>query len=128
LIDRAAKLMMGYAVFVVIIGVASYVLIGPEAKTALMSGGGVGLICLVLGALIGQGKAWALPASIGALILVCGVFIWRSSVAWMAYAAGQGEKIVPATLISLMLIVALAILPALFKAMKQRDTVVEVGG
>jgi hypothetical protein len=108
--------MLIFGLFVALIGITAFLAIGPTAKTAVMSGGTVGLISIGWSVLIRQGKPWAVTGAMVTLVFLLGVFAWRASVGWMAYANGNTAKAVPAALISAMWVAAAASLALLAAA------------
>jgi hypothetical protein len=68
-----------YGWFLILCGIASVLLIGLKAKTALASGGLSGVICLVLAYLVSQHIAYAAVAGLFVSFALFIVFAWRSS-------------------------------------------------
>jgi uncharacterized membrane protein (UPF0136 family) len=75
------------------------------AKTALISGGFFGALCLVWGFLHWRKWAWAKPCGLATMALLVAAFLWRATVGWLAVAGGDETKLFPAVLISSMLVV-----------------------
>jgi uncharacterized membrane protein (UPF0136 family) len=103
-----AKWMIAYGIFLVLMGGAGFLSNPEKAKTALMSGGTFGGLAVVLGWLAQRGAAWPRAAALALTTMLTGVFCWRSSVSWMAFAGGQSEKLVAALLITAMGIASVA--------------------
>lgn len=74
-----AQLLAFYGLFLFVCGIASVLLIGFQAKTALASGGLSGSVSLLLAYLVFGGSAWAYMGGIGLAICLFGVFSWRSA-------------------------------------------------
>jgi uncharacterized membrane protein (UPF0136 family) len=93
---------IGYGLFLIVIGVLGYLSNPEKAKTALVSGGTFGGLSIVWGILAARGIRWAPVAALVTAIFLIGIFTWRASAGWIAYAQGESEKLVAAVLISLM--------------------------
>jgi uncharacterized membrane protein (UPF0136 family) len=104
------KYLVAYGIFLVLMGVAGFLSNPEKAKTALMSGGSCGGLAIVLGWLAQRGATWPRGAALALTTLLTGVFCWRSSVSWMAFAGGQSEKLVAAVLITAMGVASVAML------------------
>ena len=105
-----AKAIIAYGAFLILAGLVGYLSNPEKAKTALMSGGTFGLLNIGYGILAMRG--WR-PAPTAALItagFLALVFIWRSSVSWMAVAGGNSDKVVAASIITTMLIASIALI------------------
>lgn len=100
---KNASILIGYGLFLILIGLLGFLSNPEKAKTALMSGGTFGLLSIGLGFLALKGWSKARPIALGMCLFLGVVFIWRSSVSWMAVAGGQSEKTLAAVLISSML-------------------------
>ena len=112
----------GFFLFVIAIAAVSY---DPQtgmfgfyapAKTALISGGICGSLSILWGALLRRGLRWPLLAAIASTLAFLAAFTWRSTVGWMAVAAGDTHKWFAATLITLMWIASAALLVFLIRA------------
>jgi hypothetical protein len=68
-----------YGSFLITCGMVSVVLIGPKAKTALISGGASGVLSLVAGYFVSQQHIWAQWAGIALTFTLFCVFAWRSA-------------------------------------------------
>jgi len=86
------------------------------AKTALISGGICGSLSILWGILLRRGLQWPLLAAIASTLVFLTAFTWRSTVGWMAVAAGDTHKWFAATLISLMWIASAALVLFLIRA------------
>lgn len=101
---KNASILIGYGLFLILVGLIGFLSNPEKAKTALMSGGTFGLLSIGLGVLAAKGWSKARPIALGMAAFLGLVFIWRSSVSWMAVAGGQSEKTLAALLISSMLL------------------------
>jgi uncharacterized membrane protein (UPF0136 family) len=114
----------GYGIFLFSIAIAA-VSYDPQtdtfgfyapAKTALISGGVCGSLSIFWGILLRRGLQWPLLAAIASTLVFLTAFTWRSTVGWMAVAAGDTHKWFAATLISLMWIASAALVVFLVRA------------
>jgi len=105
-----------YGGFLILAGLAGYLSNPEKAKTALMSGGTFGVLSILWGVLGARGVRWSLPAAIVTTGLLALVFAWRASVSWLAVMDGNSEKLMAASLITLMLAASVVMLPVLFRA------------
>ena len=118
---KTAGYLILYGGFLIVMGLAGYLSNPEKAKTALMSGGTFGALSIFWGVLGARGVRWSLPAAITTTGLLALVFAWRASVGWLAVLDGQSEKLVAAVLITAMLAGSAAMLPALFRSLKQSN-------
>jgi hypothetical protein len=72
-------LLFYYGVFLILCGIASVMLIGFKAKTALASGGVSGVIVIAIGHFISQGSTFAQAVGIIVCFMLFTVFCWRSA-------------------------------------------------
>lgn len=112
---KSSTILIGYGLFLILAGLAGYLSNPEKAKTALMSGGTFGGLQILVGIISLAG--WKPARKIG--IGICGflslVFTWRAVVGWMSVAAGEGDKLFAASLISLMLAASVATILLLLK-------------
>ena len=113
---KAARYLIFYGAFLIVMGLAGYLSNPEKARTALMSGGTFGALSILWGVLGARGVRWSLPAAIVTTGLLSLVFAWRASVGWLAVLDGHSEKLMAASLITLMLAASVAMLPVLFRA------------
>ncbi len=73
------SLLFYYGVFLIMCGIASVMLIGWKAKTALVSGGISGVITITIGHFISQGSTVAQAAGLLVCFALFIVFCWRSA-------------------------------------------------
>ena len=100
---KTAFALIGYGLFLMLIGLVGYLSNPEKAKTALLSGGTFGLLNIGLGYLSLRGWPRAVPAALALATFLSIVFTWRTIVTWSKYADGNPEKWVAALLISSML-------------------------
>lgn len=100
---RDATILIGYGIFLILMGVMGFLSNPEKAKTALLSGGMFGSLSLVIGWLAARGWSKARMAGFGLAGLLGVAFVWRASVSWMAVGAGDSSKVIAALLISAML-------------------------
>jgi uncharacterized membrane protein (UPF0136 family) len=110
---KLGKWMMGYGAFLVAMGLAGYLSNPAKATTALVSGGAFGGLSMLWGILLARGWSWSRWAALVTTGLLTTVFAWRASVSWAAFADGQPEKWVAATIISVMGVASLLTLALL---------------
>ena len=108
------KYVIGYGVFLIIIGLLGYASNPEKAKTALMSGGMFGTLSIIWGIVMAKGFAWGRYAAMLTTSLLAVIFGWRAWMGWQAVIAGQ-PKLTAASLISAMLAASLILLPLLFR-------------
>ena len=113
---RTARHLILYGGFLMLMGLAGYLSNPEKAKTALMSGGTFGALSILWGVLMARGVRWSLLAAKTTTGLLTVVFVWRSSVSWMAVLDGNAEKRFAAALITMMLVASIAMLIGLLKA------------
>ena len=101
------KWMVGYGLFLMLIGVLGFLSNPEKAKTALLSGGGFGFLSIVLGILVHRRIRWARSAAVAMTALLSAVFVWRAGAGWIAVSRGQLEKRTAAILITLMLVASI---------------------
>lgn len=102
------KWLIGYGVFLILIGLTGYLSNPEKAKTALMSGGLFGSLSILCGWLRLRGAAWAGKVALGLTGFLTLIFTWRATVGWLAVAQGNTDKLVAAVLITLMLAASVA--------------------
>ena len=110
--------LLGYAGFVFSMGVLGYLSNPEKAGTALKSGGMVAGLAVVwaLGWIFQ--RRWALFGAAATLSLMGLVFVWRSTVSWMAYSSGESHKLTAALLISAMLVATVVVLPKVLAGLR----------
>ena len=106
--------LLAYGVFVFTMGLIGYLSNPEKAGTALKSGGMVAGLAVVWALGWRSGGRWALFGAAATLTLVGIVFLWRSSVSWLAYFSGESQKLTAALLITAMLIATAIVLPKVF--------------
>lgn len=118
---KTAGYLIFYGAFLIVIGLLGYLSNPEKAKTALMSGGAFGALSILWGVLGARGLRWTLPAALATTVLLALALVWRASVGWLAVIEGKSEKLIAATLITLMLAASVAMLICLLKARKTPD-------
>jgi uncharacterized membrane protein (UPF0136 family) len=101
---------IAYGCFLIVVGLLGYLSNPEKAKTALISGGTFGALSITWGILSLGRNRWPISAAFVTGCFLALVFVWRSSVGWLAVAQGDPTKLVAAALISLMLAASLALL------------------
>lgn len=111
------SLLFFYGTFLILCGIASVLLIGMKAKTALASGGLSGVIAITIGHFISQGSSAAQTAGIVVCLLLFIVFCWRSAKTLFTVLALIPErhpdlngKAIAFLIISLMAVVSIVVL------------------
>lgn len=113
---EVARWLIIYGLGLVALGTIGYLSNPKKAQTALYSGGGFGVITIVLGILTRRGVPWALPTALLLVSLFSLLLVWRSTVTWKAVAAGESRKAFVGSLLALMLLFSVFLLPYLFHA------------
>ena len=104
---KYSKVMIGFGAFLIICGLLGWASAGFEAKarTAVYSGGATGILMIGMGFMAASPKRALkmIGIHLGIIfpLVFAGVFIWRASLGWSAYLAGE-PKLATAALISLM--------------------------
>jgi len=104
--SKDAKTFLFFGIYLIIAGIAGFASNPEKAKTALLSGGLFGSLSVAVSYLLSKKIPWARKVGIGILVLLSGVFVWRSSAGWIAVSNGQSEKFFAAALITSMLTAA----------------------
>lgn len=100
----SARTFFALGLFLILAGLLGFLSNPSGAKTALISGGTFGSIFLACAWGSSQGWAFVRWVGLGTMALLIPVFIWRSTVSWMAFAEGESSKWIAALLISSMLV------------------------
>jgi hypothetical protein len=79
MISQLSSLLYFYGFFLITCGIASVMLIGPKAKTALASGGLSALMSTGVAYLIANNTGWAVYAALALPLCLFTVFAWRAS-------------------------------------------------
>lgn len=91
-----------YGVFLMLIGLAGFLNNPAGAKTALLTGGGFGVIHLFWGWLWNRRMALARVGALASLAVVLAASTWRSWVSWQAFLEGDTAKRAVALLLTAM--------------------------
>lgn len=84
---------IGFGLFLLLCGVLGYASNPAGAKTALISGGTFGGMCILWGILMFKTKSSVAYYAAGATtLLLLGAFLWRSTVTWQAVAEGEPKR------------------------------------
>lgn len=108
------KWVIGYGVFLIVMGITGYASNPEKAKTALLSGGTFGGLAIVWGVLMAKQFRWAGFVAFAMTLLLMAVFSWRAWAGWTAVAEGE-PKAVAASIITAMLIASIGMIPLLVK-------------
>lgn len=119
--------LLGYGAFVFTMGVLGYLSNPEKAATALKSGGMVAGLAVVWAMGWWGQRRWALFGATATLGLVGLVFIWRSSVSWLAYFSGESQKLTAALLITAMLVATVVVLPKVIAGLRASRRAVSAG-
>lgn len=111
---RLGRCIIVYGLFLALIGLLGFLSNPEKARTALISGGTFGSLSLIWGFLVLKRVWWAPTAAAVTTAFLLLVFTWRASVGWIAYFGGESEKLVAASLISLMWLGSLILLGILY--------------
>jgi uncharacterized membrane protein (UPF0136 family) len=107
-----------FGIFLILLGVMGYLTHPEKAHTALISGGGFGVLWMLWGILSAKGVRWSWLAALATTSLLALACVWRASVSWLAVANGQSGKAFASVIITLMLGVAVSMLFLLLKDRK----------
>ncbi|MCI0539477.1 MAG: hypothetical protein L0Z50_30065 [Verrucomicrobiales bacterium] len=118
---QTAGYLVIYGLFLILLGAAGYLTNPEKAATALISGGGFGVLSIVWGALAARGIRWSLPAALVTTALMGLACIWRAGVGWLAVSRAEWEKLFPAIVTSLMLGASVVLLSTLVKAVRSKE-------
>ena len=88
-----------YGLSILTLGLVGFYL--THAKSALISGVASAAIIIIMSFFVCKSKV-VLTATRVVNVLLIGAFTWRSTLAINAFAAGNGDKLIPAILISAM--------------------------
>lgn len=113
---KTARCLIGYGVFLIVMGVAGFLSNPEKAKTALISGGTFGSISILWGVLGLKGLRWTWLAAVLTIGFLSIVFTWRSTVSWKAVMDGNADKRFAAGLITAMLVGSIIMLGLLLKS------------
>jgi uncharacterized membrane protein (UPF0136 family) len=117
-----AAWIIGYGLFLAVIGLLGFMSNPEKARTALISGGTFGALSIVWGVLTALRMAWAPAAAMVTTGFLLVIFTWRASAGWLAYFGGETDKVVAASLISTMWLGSVVLLTVLFRDRRRRRT------
>ena len=75
----SVSLLSFYGLFLILCGIISVIFIGTKAKTALISGGTSGALCLLFAYYMNQMQYWAFIAAFMLTLSLFIVFAWRAT-------------------------------------------------
>ena len=90
-----AYLLAFYGLYLICSGLAGFLFIGKRAKTALLSGGSMGLLALTIGHFMNQHQQWAFWAGLLQTLGLLGVFAWRASAAFLQLRGDEARLLPP---------------------------------
>ncbi len=114
-----SRWLLAYGAFVFTMGLLGYLSNPEKAATALKSGGTVAGLSVVWALGWAAQRRWALVGAAATLGLVGTVFIWRSTVSWLAYFSGDTHKLTAAILITAMMVATAVVLPRVVGALRR---------
>lgn len=106
MLQSPATLLVLYGVFLAIAGIAGYFATHATSTSALLNGGIFGTLMIVLGLTIRPGRMWTYPAAASAAVIFTLTFAWRSLLQWYAVLHGDADKLVVASLLTVMAVVS----------------------
>jgi uncharacterized membrane protein (UPF0136 family) len=112
---KIAFVLFAYGAFLILCGVTGYLSNPEKAKTALLSGGTFGALNFGFAWLALREWRPSVAAALCTAVFLGCVFTWRTTVSWMAFAEGQSEKLVAASIITAMLVATLALVAFLLR-------------
>ncbi|MDA0772369.1 MAG: hypothetical protein O3C63_05440 [Cyanobacteria bacterium] len=101
--QKTLYLLYGFSILT--LGLVGFYL--THAKSALISGAASASIIILLSFFICKSKVVLIATRVVNVLLI-GAFAWRSTLAMTALTAGNGDKLIPAILISVMALVSVA--------------------
>lgn len=104
-----SRLLVLYGVFLVLSGLLGYAATHATSTSALLNGGVFGSLMIVLGVLIRQGRMWTYPAALAASVIFAITFAWRGALQWQLWWQGDADRLVVATLLTVMFTVSAAV-------------------
>jgi uncharacterized membrane protein (UPF0136 family) len=113
------KNLIGYGLAIIALGAMGYFSNPEKAISALIAGGTVGGLSLILGVLVNQGKTMLISVAMGVVGLAGLAFGWRAFGAWKAVLGGNNNKMIAACLISTMFILSIAMFSKLIKGFQR---------
>lgn len=109
-----------FGVLAILLGVAGYLSNPEKAHTALISGGGFGLLWILWGLLGARGWRASWTAAFITTLVLAVAAGWRASLSWLAVADGHSAKTLAAIIISLMFALAACMLALLLRDHRPR--------
>jgi len=107
---QTAGYFLVFGVFLILLGIIGYLTHPERANTALIAGGGFGLLWMLWGILSARGVRWSWLGALATTALLAVACVWRGSLSWLAVAGGQSERAFASLVITLMLALALVML------------------
>jgi uncharacterized membrane protein (UPF0136 family) len=95
-----------YGATLVACGLVGNALIEQGSPSALFNGGVFGVVMIILGVLLRQGRQWTLPAALSATAVFTLTFAWRGATHWMAVINGDANHVAVATLLTVLLVLS----------------------
>jgi uncharacterized membrane protein (UPF0136 family) len=95
-----------YGVTLVACGLLGHFLIAKGSPSALFNGGVFGVVMVVLGLLLRQGRQWTLPAALSATAVFTLTFAWRGATHWIAMTQGEHGHLGIAVLLTVLLVLS----------------------
>jgi hypothetical protein len=114
--ERISTGLILYGLTLLILGFVGYLSNPQKAKTSLFSGGGMGVLSILLGYF--SKLPLVLPISFILIILFSLMLMWRAVITWKLVQAGNKNKLFAASLLSIMLFISLLTLGYLYIAQK----------
>ncbi|QSR88826.1 TMEM14 family protein [Methylacidiphilum caldifontis] len=110
--DKSAFGLIAYGVALILLGVVGYLSNPKKAKTSLFSGGGMGLLSIILGLFSKIPLVFNLALIL--ILLFSAMLLWRAVISWKLVASGNKSKLFVASLLSVMLFLSLFIVGYLY--------------
>lgn len=95
-----------YGATLVVCGLVGNALIEQGSPSALFNGGVFGIVMVVLGVLLRQGRQWTLPAALSATAVFTLTFAWRGATHWLDVLNGQPGHLAVSILLTVLLVLS----------------------
>lgn len=116
--EKLSQRLLYYGLLLIILGFIGFLSNPAKAKTALVTGGIFGSIS-ILWSFLCRKNNWSIYAAFITTLLILLATASRAFISWKNVLNDQTDKVLAATLITIMSIASLYLMPTLFRAIKQ---------